>query len=282
MEAQAALPYAFYFDTDAFTDGQLRGWCSTWCCQNREEKRVSQLPRCDFCDVFIPSSVITFHDWSDDPNATYCFRCAAAVPGTPQWNDPGRVAFGEAGILLPIPGPPEDIFLAWSTAAFWSMVWKKRSQTPGEARADESETAKRLDTIEDAFQRGDWATGAEQLQPIGNRWLRDGGQSLWAWEPENCRRVAQAWSRLHDYLLSSLPEDIRQILLSRPTSEEEHRVQRYPGADRANEFGEVEGEQARQAEEAHLRQEEAGRRRKENEETWKQLNDLLGKGKSGE
>ena len=288
LKAQAALPSAFYVDIDPFADGAFMGWCSSWCWRNKDEERVSQLLRCDICDTFLPQSVVTFHDWSGDPNTTHCLHCAAAVPGTPQWNDPGRVAFGDAGILPPIPGPAEDIFLTWSTAAFWSMVWNERARTPGEAHVDESVTAKQLDEIDKAFERDDWATGAALLQPIGNRWLQDEGGMLWAWDPENCRRVARSWSRLHAYLLSSLPVDIREIILARPTIDESSTG--VPSTELTTEIdrGEADLEEANLTAIAHLRQDEDDEwrkaeqeRRAAEKEEWARFNDWFRERSSG-
>ena len=218
VEVQSRLPAAFYLLTDAFECGGFKGWCSSYCWQARDEQFSSCLPRCDACDAFLPKSAHVFRDWSDDPYYGVCIRCAAAAPGTPQWNPPGDIAFGHAGLLPQVPAAPASIFLAWSTANFWSMVWNTRVGNPTVARTDESATSKQLDEIEAAFLLGswaDWSKGAELLQPVGNRWLQEGSNGLWAWDPKNCRRVAQAWGRLADYLLSYLPSDIQQIITSR-------------------------------------------------------------------
>ena len=123
-----------------------------------------------------------------------------------------RVRGGDAGILPPMPGDPDAIFLSWSNAAFWHMVWNDRTMKIPDRYGAETETAKQLDEVETAFDRGDWAKGAELLQPIGNSWLQVSDVKLLAWNPNNCRRVAHAWDRLREYLLHSLPVEIAELI----------------------------------------------------------------------
>ena len=211
VRAQAQFTNAFYVKIDAFSDGDFKGWCNTQCWQYRDKQFFSPLPACDLCgEVFYGR--MSFHDWADDPHVAHCLRCAASRSDTPQWHDPGQVLNGDAAILPPIPGPVELIFLAWSNANFWSMVWNQRAEYENEAWYDETETSLRLDKIEKAFRRKDWAEGALLLHPIGNPWLQPEDKRLWAWDPQNCRRTAKSWSKLSDYLLSVLPTDIQSII----------------------------------------------------------------------
>ena len=96
-----------------------------------------------------------------------CIECAARTSGG-QWRSPGELALGTPEGR--IPGPDANVlnlFLSFSDADFWAMVWTNRTSKPGEARSPETATAIRLNQVEAAFDSGDWNTGEELLQPIG-------------------------------------------------------------------------------------------------------------------
>lgn len=245
LAAQRAIPLAFYVETDALAGAGFAGWCSVdcwqmqnemnemarksrsigesaewtrWRSEGRRSLNVNFVPIeiCVGCEEsgrrteFWPASR-RLRDWDGDPYSAYCLPCAADV-GVAQWQSPGEQATGAVMELPEIPGDAWDIFMAWSGAAFWAMVWRKRFEKPEPPRrepGDESATAARLDEVESAFDSGDWSIGARLLYPVGSTWLQDrDNPPLWAWRPENCKRVASAWARLRGYLLNSLPDDI--------------------------------------------------------------------------
>lgn len=232
LQAQKRLPAVFYVRLDALQDNKLSGWCSTGCWEFEHipiEERVCALRfvECVDCQKSLyyaagdhpcPENLIWgkegFIRWDDgdgNDGSQHCLACAASI-GIAQWNNPSAIAFGDTGILPPIPGGPDAIFLSWSNAAFWHMVWNERTMKIPDRYRAETETAKRLDEVEAAFDRGDWAKGAKLLQPIGNSWLQVSDVKLWAWNPNNCRRVAHAWNRLREYLLHSLPVEIAELI----------------------------------------------------------------------
>ena len=232
LQAQKDLPSVFYVQLDALQDNEFSGWCSPDCWEWESvprQERVCDMEfgECDDCQKLLyyarggycysecPEDLLWgkegFRDWDSDPHYQYCLACAARI-GIAQWNNPSAIAFGDTGILPPIPGDPDDIFLSWSNAASWHMVWDKRTMEISDRCDAETETAKRLDEVETAFDRGDWAKGAKLLQPIGNSWLQVSDVKLLAWNPNNCRRVAHAWNRLREYLLHSLPVEIAELI----------------------------------------------------------------------
>ena len=233
LEAQKRLPAVFYVKTDVLQGNKLSGWCSPGCWEFEHipiEERVCNLwfVECVDCQKLLyysgggdyPHSenliwgkegFLRWDDGDGHDGSEHCLACAASI-GIAQWNTPGAIAFGDTGILPPIPGDADAIFLAWSNAAFWHMVWNERTMKTPARYGAETETAKRLDEIENAFDRGDWAAGAELLQPIGSSWLQVSDVKLWAWNPNNCDRVARAWDSLREYLLQSLPAEIAELI----------------------------------------------------------------------
>ena len=232
LQAQKRLPSVFYVQLDALQDNEFSGWCSPECWEWESvprQERVCDMEfgECDGCQKLLYYarggycySECTegllwgkegFRDWDNDPHYQYCIACAARI-GIAQWNDPSSIAFGDTGILPPIPGDTDAIFLSWSNAAFWHKVWNERTMKIPDRYGAETETAKRLDEVESAFDRGDWAKGAELLHPIGKPWLQVSDVKLCAWNPNNCRRVAHAWDRLREYLLQSLPVEIAELI----------------------------------------------------------------------
>ena len=238
LESQGNLPAAFYLETDALAGAGFAGWCSTDCWRMQTEmdalaKRKRELggewldwhmvgkhaansnptpiEPCAGCQTEIWPGMRGMRDWDDAPYEVYCPDCAVDV-GIAQWLAPGELAFGGQMRLPPIPGDPFDIFIAWSGAAFWAMVWRKRTlnrEPPRREPKDESATRARISEVESAFDGGDWARGARLLYPIGNSWLQaDDKPRLWAWKPDNCERVANAWARLRGYLLHALPSEM--------------------------------------------------------------------------
>ena len=120
------------------------------------------VPACSACERPYHTLEFTYEllDW-ENPYDPVCLECAARTPGG-QWRSPGELAMGDPGDR--IPGPDADVidlFLAFSDADFWAMVWTGRTSKPGEARYPETETAARLDRVEAAFDAGDWDIGTE-------------------------------------------------------------------------------------------------------------------------
>ena len=235
LESQRNLPAAFYVETDALAGDGFAGWCSSdcwrmqtemdelanrkdgggwleWSLVGKHAANFSPAPieSCIGCQTEIWPGTRRLLEW-ENPYEVYCFPCAADE-GIARWFAPGEQATGAVMKLPPIPGDPFDIFRAWSDAAFWAMIWRKRKekpQTPRQELTDDGETPARMDEVESAFDAGDWASGARLLYPVGNSWLQDCDKPrLWARQPDNCRRVAKAWARLRDYLLDALPSEI--------------------------------------------------------------------------
>ena len=95
-----------------------------------------------------------------------------------------------------------------------SVTCEECSPTRTWPRSDESATERQLDGIERAFDSGDWQHGAELLAPIGApQWSadRDNDTPLYAWDPNNCRRTAEAWVRLREWRVTQLPSDLRDL-----------------------------------------------------------------------
>ena len=233
LESQENLPAAFYVETDALANDRFAGWCSVDCWRMQSEMDAlakqdrglgddwlewnlvgkhaanynhTPIESCIGCQIEIWPGMRRLREW-ENPYEVYCLSCAADT-GIARWYAPGEQATGAAMELPPISGDPFDIFRAWSDAAFWAMIWRKRTekpQTPRRAPLDDGETPARMNEVESAFAVGDWARGARLLYPVGNSWLQDCDKPrLWAWEPDNCRRVAKAWAILRDCLLDAL------------------------------------------------------------------------------
>ena len=175
-------------------------------------------PACAICDR--PYHTLEFPyelvDWNH-PWETVCIECAAKTPGG-QWRSPGELALGDPEDRIPGPDAnAHDLFLSFSDADFWAMVWTNRTANPGEAWSPETQTAHRLDAVDAAFNSGDWNNGERLLQPIGApAWDRPPGPALLAWSQDNCVRTALAWRRLRGYRLSRLPPLIQAGIQSRP------------------------------------------------------------------
>lgn len=221
LAAQSELAAAFYVEPDALDNGFM-GYCSPFCWTNRRERNVWpwSVPACSACQR--PYHTLEYDygllDW-ENPYDPVCLECAAGTPGG-QWRSSGELALGDPADR--IPGRDADVlelFLSFSDADFWAMVWTDRTAKPGEARYPETQTAVRLDHVDAAFDRGNWDGGQRLLQPIGApAWDRPEGPALFAWEHSNCVRTALAWRRLREYRLSCLPSSIQAAVRSRPTS----------------------------------------------------------------
>ena len=230
LAAQSELPAAFYVQLDALdapllalslSELSLSGWCSAFCWMNREQENASgwSAPRCDYCGI--PLHVMEFsaalHDWANDPQYAYCLLCAARMGG--QWRTPGELALGDFRDRIPLDDADVGtLFMSFSDADFWSMVWSKRTHERSESRGTEGETSNRLGQVEVAFDNGDWESGYMLLHPIGApNWDRDHDEPrLLAWNHDNCVRVARAWRRLREYRLECLPRSIQGAIRSRP------------------------------------------------------------------
>lgn len=223
LAAQSELAAAFYVEPDAL-DGGFEGYCSPFCWTNRRERNVSpwSVPACSACRR--PYHTLEYQyellDW-ENPYEPVCLECAAGTPGG-QWRSPGELALGDPGDR--IPGKYADVlelFLSFSDADFWAMVWTDRTARAGEARYPETETAARLDQVEAAFDAGEWDRGQRLLQPIGApAWDRPEGRPLFAWGHGNCVRTALAWRRLREHRLCGLPSSVQAAVRSRPTPAE--------------------------------------------------------------
>ena len=174
--------------------------------------------RCEYCDrpfqeVEYPK--IQLVDW-ESPGGPCCAACAVQHLEGTQWSSPG-------GILNPkgsddVGGRLHALF----ESVFWAMVWDRRSRKSSEQlRADETATVKALDAIEQAFNEGNWEQGVDLLRPIGAPvWspYRDEEKPLFAWAADNCRRTAQAWSRLRTWRVGQLPSDLQRLAVLPPLS----------------------------------------------------------------
>ncbi len=217
--AQSTLAGAFYVGMDAL-DRDFKGYCSPFCWMNRNEENVSpwSAPSCSQCERPYHTLEFTYEllDW-ENPYYPMCIECAAKYPRG-QWRSPGELAMGDPGDRIPGSGADVlDLFLSFSDADFWAMVWTSRTAKLQEARSPETETAARLGRVEAAFERGDWNDGERLLQPIGApAWNRTSGPALFAWNHDNCVRTALAWRRLREYRISCLPSSIQVAISSRP------------------------------------------------------------------
>ena len=118
---------------------------------------------------------------------------------------------------------PADLLLAYTEAAFWGMVWQQRVAKLDDPEAydgskhqqAEVATEARLLEVTRAFDHGDWRKGANLLLPIGAPgWAdyEDEPQRLLAWREDNCRGVANCWSRLLQYRLEQLPKELKDTI----------------------------------------------------------------------
>ena len=220
LAAQSELESAFYVTLDALEDG-FSGYCSPFCWTNRKDENVSpwDVPTCESCER--PFHTLEFPyelmDW-ENPGYPVCIECAAETSHG-QWRSPGELALGEPEDKIPCPNATVlDLFLSFSDADFWAMVWTKRTTDPSEPRNSEQDTSARLDQVEAAFDEGDWNCGQRLLQPIGApQWGRPTGPPLYAWDHDNCVRTALAWRRLRNHRLSCLPPVIQVGIQSRPS-----------------------------------------------------------------
>lgn len=191
---------------------------------------------------------------------------------------------------------PAALFLAYTEASFWAMVWRKRVAKLDEPdfyngsrnEAAENATARRLPMVNEAFDAGDWSTGADLLLPVGAPgWADYSGEPerLLAFRPDNCRGTAAAWNRLLDYRLEQLPEELGDII----RSGQERREQELAGIIQSGK----EQAKARQQEMVEMQrraQEEAERRyeralqeeanRKDEWERWQEFANWFNKKKS--
>ena len=219
LAAQSKLAAAFYVTLDAL-DNSFTGYCSPFCWTNRKEKNISpwSVPVCSDCERPYHTLEFTYEllDW-ENPNWLVCIECAARTSGG-QWRSPGELAMGDPRDRVPDPGADVlDLFLSFSDADFWAMVWTNRTAKSGEARTSESATGVRLDQVDVALNSGEWNHGERLLQPIGApAWDRPPGPALFAWNHDNCLRTALAWRRLREYRLSCLPPSIQAGIRSRP------------------------------------------------------------------
>ena len=234
LKAQTTIPNAFYFHVDG------RFWCSPECWEWQHGRgpgsaevnlesfgrkiepldRVCALPQCELCGrLFIETKYpnIQLLDW-ESTSGSDCIECAVQRLEGAQYKSPGEVMDG-----ITVPEISDDVlgkFLALSDSVFWAMVWHNRASNPNQEQAwnDESETAKRLDDIEKAFDEGEWERGARLLSAIGApAWSadRDDDKPLYAWDPDNCRRTADAWIRLRAWRVAQLPIDLQKLYLER-------------------------------------------------------------------
>lgn len=233
LKAQTTIPNAFYFHVDG------RFWCSPECWEWQHGRgpgsaeinwqrfrktepipRFSPLPKCELCGrLFIETKYpnVQLLDW-ESTSGLDCIECAVQHLEGAQYKSPGEVMDG-----ITVPKNSDDVldkFLALSDSVFWAMVWHNRASKPNQERAwnDESETAKRLDDIEKAFDKGEWERGARLLSAIGApKWSadRDDDKPLYAWDPDNCRRTAEAWIRLREWRVAQLPFDLQELYLKR-------------------------------------------------------------------
>ncbi len=223
LTAQSELQSAFYVTLDSLDDG-FTGFCSPFCWTHRNEENASpwSVPTCPGCQR--PFHTLEFQyslvDW-ESPDEPVCIECAARTSGG-QWRSPGELALGDPADR--VPGPKADVldlFLSFSDADFWAMVWTKRTAGPGEARTPETITRVRLDQVEAAFDSGEWNDGERLLQPIGApAWDRPPGPALFAWGHDNCLRTALAWRRLREYRLNCLPPSLQAAIGLRPPLED--------------------------------------------------------------
>lgn len=233
LAAQSALDFAYYRWLRTSNQASPDVWlCSTDCWKwyvglgGMPTSSYWDAPRCDGCNKYFYENRLSwfqFRDWSDDPHSAYCIHCAAAVRDA-QWRSPGELVFGDPREWTPDDDTdPAGLLMAYSEASFWSMVWSNRVAKLGEPdtylgkndRSAEDATARRLALIFDAFDAGDWGTGANLLLPVGAPgWAEYPGEPerLLAFRPDNCRGTTTAWHRLEQHRLEQLPDELASIV----------------------------------------------------------------------
>lgn len=185
-------------------------------------------PRCDICSRYLHDNEISgveFRDWAYDPHTAFCIHCAARCDaGEMQWRSPGELAGGDPREWTPGKDPdPAELFLAYCTAAFWSMVWSNRaaeldSPDPYDGNRNndaENATAKRLPLVDAALDAGDWRKAMNLLLPVGAPgWAayEDEPARMLAFRADNCRGTASAWNRLLPQISATLPSELAAII----------------------------------------------------------------------
>ena len=206
--------------------------CWTWYIQlaGAETSSFWKAPQCDGCGNYFHDNRLSwfeFFDWNEPGDySTYCIFCAAVIEsyGHGQWRSPGELAGGDPREWTPDnDADPATLFLAYSDAAFWSMVWTQRVANLDEPdtyfgsknEAAENATALRLPIVNAAFDAGDWGHGADLLSPVGAPgWADYPGEPerLLAFRADNCQGTAAAWKRLLSYRLEQLPQELADII----------------------------------------------------------------------
>ncbi|MDE0268024.1 MAG: hypothetical protein OXI96_03180 [Acidimicrobiaceae bacterium] len=138
-----------------------------------------------------------------------------------QWRAPGELAGGDPREWTPSPdSDPADLFLAYHTAAFWSMVWSNRVDSldtydGNQHENAENATAKRLPLVDAALDTGEWGKAMDLLLPVGAPgWAvhEDEPERMLAFRADNCRGTATAWNRLMSQILAVLPCELVAII----------------------------------------------------------------------
>ena len=232
LAAQESLGFAYYRLLPLPWRNEPSVWlCSPECWEfytkfpYKETSSPWEARRCEGCDGYFHENRISwveFRDWGDDPNSACCIHCAATRDG--QWRTPGDLAGGDPREWTPDDdSDPTILFLAYSDAAFWSMVWRNRVAKLDEPddyygsrnEAAEDATVRRLPMVNAAFDAGEWDVGANLLLPIGAPgWADYHGEPerLLAFRPDNCRGTSEAWLRLLSYRLDQLPIELSEII----------------------------------------------------------------------
>ena len=230
-------------------------YCSTFCWVHRDEERLSGLESCAGCDT-LDFTNGSYRDWDGDPHYAFCLECAAGFSDA-QWKSPGSLIGGDDP--LPSGATIPEKFLAFNSTEFWAMVWEGRVKYPSQPytqQRDESATAKRLDQVEQAIDAEQWERAFELLQPIGAPgWGARECPPLYAWQPENCRRVNEAWIRLREYRLSELPDSVIAIIRQRGFREDSRRKHVFE-----SEQEELRLEVERERQQAEFDEDKAGQR----------------------
>ncbi len=276
--------------------------CLRWWQQWGGYSRASQWEarKCANCGGYLHENALSnrgFNDWADDPNTTYCIHCAALVVGAfgAQWRAPGELAGGDPREWTPVEGAgPADLLLAYTEAAFWCMVWEGRVAKLGDAdtydgsnssQAEEA-TEKRLRVVTSAFDEGDLRKGANLLLPIGApSWAayEDEPQRLLAFREDNCRDVANCWSRLLQYRLGQLPKELQDTI--RASEPQRQALREQLRADHLGEQELLAGQAKKQESIEQERLADRGRRVQQHQEqqriAWSQLDELYGQASGG-
>ena len=197
-------------------------------------------PRCDICSEYLHDNQISraeFRDWAYDPYTAFCIHCAASCDASDmQWRSPGELAGGDPREWTPgKEADPAELFLAYHTAAFWSMVWSNRAANLDSPdaydgnRHEEAEnaTAERLPLVNAALDASNWRKAMNLLLPVGAPgWAayEDEPERMLAFRADNCRGTASAWNRLMPQVLAALPSELVAII----NEGEEHRQRTVP------------------------------------------------------